>query len=55
MNHPIIFLDRANKGKLVPASFYLFFRTLAREKLTLAKKCVIVVTVIIFLHYRETN
>ena len=31
MNHPIMFLDRDNKRKLVPASFSYFFRTLERK------------------------
>ena len=41
MNHPIMFLDQDNKRKLVPAS--------------LAKKCVMVITAIISLHYKQTN
>ena len=36
-----MFLDRDNKPKLAPAS--------------LAKKCVMVITVIISLHYKQTN
>ena len=47
-----MFLDQDNKGKLVPASFFLLFRTLMREKLILIKKCVIAITVTISLHYK---
>ena len=47
MNHSIMFFDRDNKGKLVPASFSFFFRTIMREKQILTKKCVMVITVII--------
>ena len=33
MNHAIMFLDRDNnKTKLVPAFFFLLFKTLMREK-----------------------
>ena len=46
MNHPIMFLDRDNKTKLVP--------TLIREK-KISLKSVIVLTVIISLYYKETN
>ena len=55
MIHPIMFLDRDNKTKLVPAFFFLLFRTLIREKFILGKKCVIVTTVIISLRSKETN
>ena len=54
MNHPIMFLDRDKKTKLVPASF-LFFRTFMTEKQILAKECVIVITLISSLHYKEIN
>ena len=42
MNHPIMFVERHNKRKLVPASFSYFF-------------VLTVVTLIISLHYKETN
>ena len=54
MNHPIMFLDRDNRTKLLPASFS-YFLELMREKYILVKKSVIVITVIISLHYKETN
>ena len=50
MNHPIMFLDRDNKAKLVPASFSYFLELLWEKN-----KSVIVITVIISLHYKETN
>ena len=31
MNHPIMFLDRDNKGKLVPASFSYFLELLLEK------------------------
>ena len=55
MNHPIMFFDRDNKEKLVAAFFFLRFRTLMREKQILTKECVIFITVITSLHYKETN
>ena len=39
MNHPIMFLDRENKEKLVPVSF--FYELSWEKKKKLAKKCVI--------------
>ena len=45
MNHPIMFLDEDNRTKLVPAS----------RKINFSVKSVIVITVIISLHYKETN
>ena len=32
MNHAIMFLDRDNETKLVPAFVFLLFKTLMREK-----------------------
>ena len=52
MNHPIMLLDRDNKKKLVPASFE---RNSYERKIDFSLKCVIVITVIISLHYKETN
>ena len=54
MNHPILFLDRDNKTKLVPPSFFLLFRTFTREKKYNSKN-VTVATVTISLCYKETN
>ena len=54
MNRPIMFLDRDNKTKLVPASFS-YFLELLRQKNRFSLKSVIVITVIISLHYTETN
>ena len=48
MNDPIMFLDRDNKTKLVPASFS-YFLELLREKIDFRLKSVIVTTVIMFL------
>ena len=31
MTHPIMFLDRENKGKLVPASFSYFLELLSEK------------------------
>ena len=39
MSHSIMFLGRDNKTKLVPASFFLHFRTLMREKKTRDNNC----------------
>ena len=47
MNHPIMFPDRDNKIKLVPAS------TLMKEKMNL--KSVTVIILIMSLHHKETN
>ena len=49
-----MFLDRNNEGKLMPASFSYFLTTYERKQI-LAKKGVIVITVIIFVHYKETK
>ena len=47
MNHPIWFLDRDDKAKLVPASFSY------ERKINFS--LVIVITVTIYLPYKETN
>ena len=54
MNHPIMFHDRDNKKKLMSASFSYFLQLLF-EKKKLAKKCVILITCIISLHYKGDN
>ena len=46
-----MFFGGDNKEKLVPASFSYVIR----EKWILAKKCVVVITVIISLHHKETS
>ena len=55
MNHPIMFLDRDNKTKLVPASFTYFIFIFYEKKINFSLKNVLVIIVIIFLHYKETN
>ena len=55
MNHPIMFLDRDNKTKLVPASFTYFIFNFYEKKINFSLKNVLVIIVIIFLHYKETN
>ena len=55
MNHPTMFLDRDKKKKVSANFFFLLFRTLMTEKSILGNKCVIVITVIIYLHHKETN
>ena len=52
MNH--LFLDQENKAKAVPASFS-YFTELFWEKSKFSSKSVIVTTIIISLHYKETN
>ena len=47
----IMFLDRDNKTNLVPVSFPCFLE----EKKNFRLKSVIAITVIISLHYKETN
>ena len=54
MNHPIMFLDRDNKMKLVSATFS-YFLELRWEKNKFLLKSVVVIKVIISLHYKETN
>ena len=54
MSYPIMFLDRDNKAKLVRASFSYFLEPYER-KINFVLKSVIVITVIIFLDYKETN
>ena len=49
MNHPIWFLDPDNKAKLVPASFSY------ERKINFSLESVIVITVTIYLPYKETN
>ena len=51
MNHQIMFLDRDNKTKLVPASFSYFLK----HKIIFNLKSVIVTTVIVSRHHKETN
>ena len=55
MNHPIVFLNQGNKTKLVPAFFFFPFENSYERKIDFSLKCVIVITVIISLHYKETN
>ena len=55
LKYPIMFLYRNNKTKLVAVSFSYFLELLWEKKQILAEKIVIVVTVIISLHYKETN
>ena len=43
MNHPIIFLDRDNKTKLVPASFSFFLENSCGRKININLKRVIVI------------
>ena len=47
--------DGDNKTKLVPASFSYFLELLQEKILILSLKSVIVTTVMISLHYKETN
>ena len=54
MKHPIMFLDRDNKTKLVPASFSYFLELLDR-KINFSLKSIMFVSAIISLHYKETN
>ena len=42
MNHPILFVDRDNKTKLVPASFSCFLE-LSSEKIKISLKTVIAI------------
>ena len=49
-----MFLDRGNKMNLVPASFS-YCLELLREKNKSSLKSVIIITVTISLHYKETN
>ena len=53
MNHSIMSLDRDNKTKLLPATFP-YILGLLWEKINFSLKRVIVITVIISLHYKET-
>ena len=55
MNHSIMLFDGDNKTKLVPASFSYFLELLQEKILILSLKSVIVTTVMISLHYKETN
>ena len=64
MNHPVMFPKRDNKAKLVPTSFSFFLELYERKinfsnsykrKINFSKKCVIVITVLISLHYKETK
>ena len=52
-----MFLDRHSKTKLVPAScsYFLEFLREKNEFFYFSLQRVIVLTVIIFLHYKETN
>ena len=54
MNHPIMFLDRNDKMKLVPV-FFLTFKNSYEREMNFSLKRVIVITAIISLHYKETN
>ena len=54
MSRRIMFLDRNNKMKLVPASLS-YFLELYERKINVNLKKVIVITVIIPLLYKETN
>ena len=54
MNHPIKPLDGDNKTKLVPDSFSYISESY-ETKITFTLKRVIDITVIISLHYKETN
>ena len=47
------FLTETKKTKLMPASFSYFLELLCEKKVTLSS--VIVITVIISLHYKETD
>ena len=48
MNHTITFFDRDNKTKLVPACISYFLESFSL-------KSVVIITVVIALHYKETN
>ena len=52
MNHPIMFLDRENKKKLVPVSF---FYELKKKKKKISQKMCHISTITISLLYKETN
>ena len=54
MNYEIVFLNRDNKTKLVSAAFFTFYKPYER-KIDFSLKSVIVATVIISLHYKETD
>ena len=55
MNHPIMFLDRVIKIKLVPAIFFLLFKNYYERKIIFSLKSVIVIIAIMSLHFKETN
>ena len=54
MNHSIEFLDGDNTTKLAPAFFFDFLE-LYERKINFSIKRVIDITVIISLHYRQSN
>ena len=54
MNHLIMFPDRDNKTNLVPVSFSYFLDFFLR-KISFSLKRMIVLTVLIAQHYKETN
>ena len=54
MNHPIMVLDRDNKTKSMPA-FFSYFLELIWDKNNFSLKSVLVITVVVSLHYKESN
>ena len=55
MNHPIMFLDRQNKAKLVLASFSYVLEFLRGKNTFFNFKRVIVIIVTISLYYKKAN
>ena len=55
MNHPFMFIDGVNKTKLVPPSFSYILEVLWEKNKNFSLKNAIVITVIISLHYKETD
>ena len=55
MNHSIELLDGDNTTKLVPASFSDFLELYERKINFSIKRMIDIITVIISLHYRQTN
>ena len=55
MNHPVMFLDRDNKMNLVAASFSYFLKLLYEGKINFSLKSIMVITVLMSLHDKETN
>ena len=54
MDHPTMFFNQDNKTKIAPGSFSCFLELLWQKK-NFSWKSLIVITVVISLHYKETN